>query len=217
MTSIGTVVSYPIPAYSNVPIEPQFYEPSRFVISDIIIGLTTVVTTSVNHNYVIGQEVRLLVPVPYGSFQLNNLSGFVISIPAANQVEINIDSSFANAFDDDPFVANISGATKALQCVLTVDEPVYGPSVFISGVGGMTQLNGNVYSILSQNATSITIAVNSTLFSTYTAGGTAETFPAYSLTPQIIAIGDSNSGQININAKVQNIFVPGSFTNISPL
>ena len=35
--------------------------------------------------------------------------------------------------------------------------------------------------------------------------------------PQIIAIGDLNSGQTNVSGRIQNItYVPGSFINISP-
>jgi len=93
MTSFGTVISYPIPPYSNVPIEPQFYQPRRFIISNITLGQTTIVTTSVDHDYVIGQEVRLMIPAVFGCYQLNGLSGYVLSLPAANQVEISIDSS----------------------------------------------------------------------------------------------------------------------------
>jgi hypothetical protein len=208
------VVSYPIPPYSNVPIEPQYYQPSAFDISGIVLGATTIVTTAVNHNYVIGQEVRLLIPAPYGSIQLNGVSGFVIAIPAANQVQININSTQASAFDDDPFSATISGATNAEQCVLTVSEPVWGPSVFISGVGGMTQLNGTTAFILFQTATTITLAVNSIAFSVYTSGGTVSTYPPFQQVAQIIAIGDINSGQININAMLETTYIPGSFINI---
>jgi len=93
MTSVGTVISYPIPPYQNLAIQPQFYQPSRFVISDLTIGQTTIVITSEDHNYVIGQEVRLLIPANCGSYQLNNSSGYVLSIPDDDQVEISIDSS----------------------------------------------------------------------------------------------------------------------------
>lgn len=88
-----TVISYPIPAYSNVPIEPQFYQPSRFVISNVSLGTTTVVTTTSNMNYVVGQTVRLIIPPGFGCRQLNEVQGYVLSIPSANQVEISIDSS----------------------------------------------------------------------------------------------------------------------------
>lgn len=88
-----TVISYPIPAYSNVPIEPQNYQPSQFFISAIALGQTTTVTTTANMNYVVGQLVRLIIPPTSGSRQLNEASGYVLSIPAANQVVVSIDSS----------------------------------------------------------------------------------------------------------------------------
>lgn len=142
MTTLTGVVSYPISAYQNPPIEPQFYQPSRFVISAISLGTTTIVTTSIAHNYVIGQEVRLLIPANCGSFQLNNLSGFVLSIPSTTQVEVNINSSM-----------NVNS--------------------FVVGTG-----------ICS---------------------------------PQIIAIGDVNAGQINSNGLSSTLsYIPGSFLNISP-
>lgn len=99
--SNNTVISYPIPPYSNPPIEPQFFQPSQFVISAISMGATTTVTTAVNNNYVIGQLVRLLLPSKYGADGLNEQTGYVINIPAANQVTINIDS-----IGVDPFVSN---------------------------------------------------------------------------------------------------------------
>lgn len=93
MTSVGTVVSYPIPAYSNLPIEPQFFQPRRFVISAITLGQTTIVTTTTDHNYVIGQLIRLLVPASFGSYQLNESQGYVLSIPSTTQVEVSINSA----------------------------------------------------------------------------------------------------------------------------
>lgn len=44
-------------------------------------------------NYVIGQLVRLNIPSNYGSFQLNQRTGYVIDIPSATEVTLNIDSS----------------------------------------------------------------------------------------------------------------------------
>jgi hypothetical protein len=115
MTSVGTVISYPIPAYQNVPIEPQFYQPSQFFISDITLGITTIVTTTIDMNYVIGQEVRLLIPPSFGSYQLNGQTGFVLSLLASNQVEVSIDSSFA-----DPFIAS-SSAVQSAQIIALGD------------------------------------------------------------------------------------------------
>ena len=108
MTSIGTVISYPIPLYANVPIQSQFYQPSVFQISAISLGTTTTVTTTANMNYVVGQLVRLLIPPSFGCTQLNNVAGYVLSLPSQAQVEIAINSSQnINAFISSP------AATKA--------------------------------------------------------------------------------------------------------
>jgi hypothetical protein len=109
MTSIGTVVSFPTPLYSNVPIQSGFYQPNQFIISAITLGPTTIITTTSNLNYVIGQEVRLLIPPSFGSIQLNQKKGYVVSLPASNQVEISIDSSR----NVNPFIASLSTVQSA--------------------------------------------------------------------------------------------------------
>lgn len=137
----------PIAPYNNPPIEPQFYQPSQFFISNITFGQTTTVTTSVNHNYVIGQLIRLLFPSKYGCGQLNEQTGYVISIPAANQVTINLYSVGTDAF---------------------IASPTFLP------------------------------------FQSQTP-------------PQIVAVGENNSGQINNSGRVNiKTYIPGSFQNISP-
>lgn len=88
-----TVISYPIPPYQNLPINSNFYQPGQFFISGVTLGVTTTITTTANMNYVVGQEIRLLIPPTFGCRQLNNQTGFVISIPVANQVTVSIDSS----------------------------------------------------------------------------------------------------------------------------
>lgn len=102
----NTVISYPVPLYQNLPIEPQWYEPSQFVITDITLGRTTIITmengtNDVSPNYVVGQLIRILIPSKYGTRGLNEQSGIVISLPSVNQVEVNIDSS-----QMDPFIAS---------------------------------------------------------------------------------------------------------------
>lgn len=132
----------PVPPYSNVNINAQFYQPSQFVIIAVTLGISTTVTTATNHNYVIGQEIRLIIPPTFGCRQLNEQTGFVTSIPAANQVIVNINSS------------------------------------------------QNVDAFTSSSATT---------------------------KPQILPIGDVNTGQTNLSPKNQNTFIPGSFIDISPL
>lgn len=131
----------PIALYNNLPIEPQNYQPRFYFISTISLGLTTVVTTTVDHDYVIGQEIRIIISPSNGCRQLNEQTGFVLSIPASNQVEVSINSSM----NVDPFTSS-----------------------------------------------------------------TAKT------QPQILAIGDINTGVTNQNGRTSTgTFIPGSFINIS--
>lgn len=101
MTSVGTVISYPIPLYQNYPINSEFYIPSRFVISSIVLGKTTLVTTTEDNNYVVGQQVRLIIPSSFGCRQLNESEGYVLSVLSSIQVELSIDS-LRNV---DPFIS----------------------------------------------------------------------------------------------------------------
>lgn len=104
----------PIPPYSNPPINPQFYKPRQFFIQTISLGVFTTVTTTVAQDYVIGQEVRLLIPPQFGCRQLNNQTGFVIDIPAPTQVVLDIYS-----VGGDPFIA--SSATTQPQILAIGD------------------------------------------------------------------------------------------------
>lgn len=136
-----TVISYPIPAYSNVPIQPQFYQPRGFIISAISLGNTTTITTTESMDYVVGQLIRLLIPPEFGTRQLNGRQGYVIAILSSISVEVDIDSKNMNVF------VSASAATE----------------------------------------------------------------------PQILAIGDINTGAQNAHGRTQNItYIPGSFINISP-
>lgn len=148
-----SVISGPIPPYSNPPIEPQYFQPSQFLITGINLGSTTIVTMAngingVLPNYVVGQLVRLLIPSKYGSRQLNEQSGYVISMPTSNSVEINIDSSFVDPFIPSPTFLTFQSRTP----------------------------------------------------------------------PQIVSVGDVNSGIISTTGRVQSSTnIPGAFINISPL
>jgi len=212
-------ITGPIAPYSNVPIQADYYQPRRFEINNISIGVTTTVTTSEDHDYVVGQSVRLIIPVLYGITQLNGKQGMVISIPSATEVELDIDSSSYNAFISSPRIASITGASKAFPCVLTANNSFYpGQSVLITDVGGMTELNDNIYSVYAATSTTISLNVDSSAFTTYSSGGTATLFSTNTNVPQITSIGDFNSGLINSDGRSDlGTFVPGSFINISPL
>lgn len=75
---------------------------------------------------------------------------------------------------------SITSITKASQAVIDVGAAhgfVAGESVHISGVAGMTQINNQRALITTTGATTITVAINSTAYSTYTSGGVVHTRP----------------------------------------
>lgn len=73
----------------------------------------------------------------------------------------------------------ITGITKAAQAVLTIGTHTLttADSVHVSGVAGMTQINGLRAAIVATGGTTITVAINSSAFSTYTSGGAVHTRP----------------------------------------
>lgn len=113
---------------------------------------------------------------------------------------------------------SITAITKAASAVVTVGSHTFlvGESVYFSGVVGMTEINGLRGAVTAISGTTITVGINSTSFSTYTSGGTAQTQPQVSETLtagcefdipcrfnsgidiQQIAPGVRESGQIDI-------------------
>lgn len=135
----------PVALYTNPPIEPQYFQPWSFTITNISLGATTTVTLSIpsttDLNYYVGQLVRFLIPPTFGCRQLNNETGYVISIPSSTQLEIKF-----NSLNADSYISS-SASTK----------------------------------------------------------------------PQIVPVGDINSGRINSSGRINNgTFIKGSFINISP-
>ena len=73
----------------------------------------------------------------------------------------------------------LTGITKAAQAVITVGSHAYAPGEYahLSGVSGMTEINGKRGLITAVGGVTITVAINSTGFTTYTSGGTVNTRP----------------------------------------
>ena len=77
---------------------------------------------------------------------------------------------------------NITAATKASPVVLTSNSHGFsnGDEIFVSSVAGMTELNGRNYIVASVSTNTFSlkdlfgVAINSTNFTTYTSGGTAD-------------------------------------------
>ena len=130
----------------------------------------------------------------YGTDKAAGASGYAyrdIKKPVAGTVRVGIGTTEIRAADwsvdattgrvtfaADKTVA-ITGISKASSAVLTVGANSFavGESVQVSGVVGMTQINGMRALVTARDATTITVAINSTAFSTYTSGGVVHTRP----------------------------------------
>ena len=78
---------------------------------------------------------------------------------------------------------SITNATQANPCVITVPGHTYvvGDWIFVSNVGGMTQLNGRYFIILAVSGNDLTLGailnnanIDSTAYTAYTSGGSTE-------------------------------------------
>lgn len=73
----------------------------------------------------------------------------------------------------------ITAITQANPGVVTATAHGYasGQKIYLSGIVGMTQLNGTVVTITVIDANSFSIGVNTTSFTAYSSGGTAALYP----------------------------------------
>ncbi len=69
-------------------------------------------------------------------------------------------------------ITGISNSTNAIITSSTLGLLPNGSLVLIQGVVGMTELNGNIYNVISSDATTVTLGVDSTSFTPYISGGT---------------------------------------------
>jgi len=148
--------------------------------SDPILGTTlnlNVPTTSVYsavYFTATGSNGQNIVVADSGQFLSSNTDGNLYGLlmypgnaPLGNQQPSN---GYVNSF-------GITGITQASQAVLTITSNfVVGQTIQITAVNGMTELNDNYYTVVSNSGTTVTIDVDSTSFTAYTSGGTATSF-----------------------------------------
>jgi hypothetical protein len=67
-----------------------------------IAGITNanpaLITTTIDHDFVVGNEVQFFIPNDWGMTQLNNLTGNVLSVPTVTEFTVSIDTTFFNKF-----------------------------------------------------------------------------------------------------------------------
>lgn len=82
--------------YRKIPFPSIFYPRRRFVIN-ITQAASAVVTTSVQHGYTVGQEVRMIVPAAFGMTQMDGIQATITAVTAST-FTLNVDSSAFTAF-----------------------------------------------------------------------------------------------------------------------
>lgn len=86
------------------------YSPFICNISAITQSQTATITTSIDHGFVVGNQIQCFVPAQWGMRQLNNVKGYVTAVPSATQITTNI-----NTQSFDPFVIPMTTTSTIAQ------------------------------------------------------------------------------------------------------
>lgn len=90
---------------------------------------------------------------------------------------------YPSSLSDD--VGNITAISKASSAVLTIGSgivPLIGTWIYVENVSGMTEINAVLGEVTGKTGNQITVAINSTGFSTYTSGGTVKIYMPLNIT-----------------------------------
>lgn len=151
------------PTFGNI-------DPPVMTNSQFISNLSSIPTTSIDPAVYItysnadGTNVQVCDSGVFLSGQQN--LGFLISPGNAPYGNITLPGGYSQT-------STITGITQSNPAVITTTSTFgIGQIVQISGVGGMTELNGNSYEVIANTGTSLTINVDSSEFTAFTSGGT---------------------------------------------
>jgi hypothetical protein len=134
------VFSGPIAPERNPPINPQYYSPRVNVITGITLGQTTTITFEFTTELVIGNQVRLLIPPGWGCRQLNEQTGYVLSVPTTTSVILSIDSSV----NVDPFM---TGPSTTIPQALGIGDVNTGQINSFGRIKNLTYIPGSYRNI----------------------------------------------------------------------
>ena|SRR6185503_13211530 len=83
-----TVVQY-YPGYAQLQVHENLINRTILTITN---AFPMVVTTTEDHDYVVGMMVTFMIPIAFGMTELNGLNVQVIAIPTSDSLTINLDS-----------------------------------------------------------------------------------------------------------------------------
>ena len=163
----------PAGAFVRQVLYPYLYLPGVDFISAITTGVTTTVTTTTDHNFVVGQEIAFRIPNAYGITQLNSLPNnvvpgspiyaYVTAVTANNVFVCNFNSTGFTPFATNQSVASMVG--QSLPQVVAVGDVNSGGTAYSGGAlypspsfptfsGGAPTINGPAISGAYVNNTS---------------------------------------------------------------
>ena len=74
------------------------YSPIICPISDITQDQFPIVTTTIDHSFVVGNQVQFSIPQAWGMYQLDGLKAYVITVPSPTEIVVNVDTTTFDAF-----------------------------------------------------------------------------------------------------------------------
>ena len=191
---------------------------SRAVITGVTKANPAVVTAA-DHGFVDGNVVYIAEVA--GMTSLNG-NYYTVAGKTVNTFQLSgIDSSGYGTYTSGGKATRaITGATQATTCVITSVGHGYadGDMVLMTGVGGMTQLNGNYYIVAGKTNDTFQLAgCNSSAYGAFTSGGRAEraVFGMASHYPSCVAFFEQRLCWAASDNKPQTIWmsVSGDYTD----
>ena len=79
-------------------IESPTYQAAMRIINALTLAGNATVTTSFDHDYLVGLIVRLLIPSEFGMIEANNLVGTILSVPGSDSFVVDINTRGFDAF-----------------------------------------------------------------------------------------------------------------------
>lgn len=78
--------------------EDPIFQPAVRLVTDVTKAYHATVTTSFDHDYIVGQIVRFYIPTTWGMWQLNHLQGEILSVPTSDTFTVAIDTRDFDSF-----------------------------------------------------------------------------------------------------------------------
>jgi hypothetical protein len=154
--------------------------PGRFITNIVPGAVTAVITTSAPHNFTTGQSVYLT-----DIAGLTQLNGTITTVTVIDAVQFSIPVITVGIYGGGgralpsalphSWYRSVAGITNANPAVITTTSAhgfAAGQQIYLSGIVGMTQLNGNVYTVTPMDATRFSIDANTTTYTPWLSGGT---------------------------------------------